>query len=86
MEICYIFPRFGILYQEKSGNPAARIFFPQKIPDFSSRKMVRTILMDPNRNRGTGLPDFSGHNVPKRGKYTKLPQHYLMAINYTRWR
>jgi hypothetical protein len=23
---CYIFSRFGILYQEKSGNPGARLF------------------------------------------------------------
>jgi hypothetical protein len=25
MDFWYIFPRFGILYQEKSGNPASQI-------------------------------------------------------------
>jgi hypothetical protein len=26
------------------------------------------------------LPDFSRHKIPKRGKYTKLPQN-----TYTKW-
>jgi hypothetical protein len=31
--------------------------------------------------RGPGLPDFSGHTIPKRDKkYTKLPQNYPMTI------
>jgi hypothetical protein len=37
--------------------------------------------------RGTGLPDFSWYKIPKRGKYTKLPQNipnvhkiYQMAV------
>jgi hypothetical protein len=41
-----------------------------------------------------GLPDFSWHNIPKRGeKCTKLPQHYVpndriiyqMAVKYSKW-
>jgi hypothetical protein len=34
---------------------------------------------------GPGLPDFSGRNVPKLGKYTNLPLNYSMAIKYTKW-
>jgi hypothetical protein len=41
-----------------------------------------------------GLPDFSRHNVPKREKYTKWPQHissfnshkiYQLAVKWTKW-
>jgi hypothetical protein len=41
---------------------------------------------------GAGLPDFSLHNIPKRGKYTKfatkLPNGhtiYQMAVIYSKW-
>jgi hypothetical protein len=30
------------------------------------------------------LPDFSGHNLPKWGKYTKWPQNYPLDIKYTK--
>jgi hypothetical protein len=32
-----------------------------------------------------GLPDFSLFNIPKRGKYTKLPLNYQKAMKYTKW-
>jgi hypothetical protein len=39
----------------------------------------------------TELPDFSRYNIPKREKYTKLPQNipngyeiYKMAVKYTK--
>jgi hypothetical protein len=45
--------------------------------------------------RGTGLPDFSWHNIPNRAKYTKMTKTYIyvplghktyhMAIKYTKW-
>jgi hypothetical protein len=42
--------------------------------------------------RTAGLPDFSWYKMPKREKYTKLPQTipngyeiYQMAMKYTKW-
>jgi hypothetical protein len=32
------------------------------------------------------LPDFSWHNIPKRGKYTKFPLNYQMAVKYNNLR
>jgi hypothetical protein len=31
------------------------------------------------------LPDFSRRNVPKLGKYTKLPRNYQMAVMSSKW-
>jgi hypothetical protein len=53
--------------------------------------------MKTNRLPWPGLPEFSWHNIPKGGKYTKLPQHipivykiipngrkiYQMSVKYT---
>jgi hypothetical protein len=48
----------------------------------------------PVKLHGSGLPDFSRHNVPKREKYTKWPQHissfnshkiYQLAVKWTKW-
>jgi hypothetical protein len=42
-----------------------------------------------NRPCSTGLPDFSGYNIPKREKYTKRPHNlpnrhkiYQLAVKY----
>jgi hypothetical protein len=31
-----------------------------------------------------GLPDLSCYNIPKRGKYTKWPRNYQVAIKYSK--
>jgi hypothetical protein len=33
----------------------------------------------------SGLPDFLDAINQNGGKYTNLPQHYQMAIKYTKW-
>jgi hypothetical protein len=68
---------FGIhmVQQEKSGNPrvkADNAEHREKFPFYSHFK--------------SGLPDFSGHNIPKRGKmYQNYPQIYQMVVKYTKW-
>jgi hypothetical protein len=83
--IWYIFPRFGILCKEKSGNPVSQ----QKLPGrsltidqrYSVPKWIYLLkpVLENSRRRdvqnqqlfGAGLPDFSRHKIPKREKYTK---------------
>jgi hypothetical protein len=46
--IWYIFPRFGILYQEKSGNPALHDKFrlkPEKIMDHGSPSLISSTVI-----------------------------------------
>jgi hypothetical protein len=57
------FSRFGILYHEKSGNPASD---PLKFTIYGGN-----VKAGPNSERG--LPEFSWYNIPKRKKYTKKP-------------
>jgi hypothetical protein len=35
-----------------------------------------------NKNDQPGLPDFSWYNIPKREKYTKLPQNVPNVKKY----
>jgi hypothetical protein len=36
----------------------------------------KSVFNNPQRKWRPGLPDFSLHNIPKRGKYTKVAQTY----------
>jgi hypothetical protein len=53
-------PRFGIFYQEKSGNPDIVSQLP--LSRLNHKKIWRQ----------SGLSDFSWYKIPKREKYTKL--------------
>jgi hypothetical protein len=107
--IWYIFPHFGILYKEKSGNLASdrKTFFCYII-----KFLVRSWAYHRSKSNAlpwalatfkvikrafsscyqAGLPDFSWHNIPKRGKIyqitTPLPNGhiiYLMTLKYSKW-
>jgi hypothetical protein len=72
MAIWYIFPRFGMLYQEKSCNPASVTLSFNLRHQFSSNKCLRALncfpLIDSKPQQGggfkPGLPDglFSNQN------------------------
>jgi hypothetical protein len=66
--VWYIFLRFGMLYEEKSGNPGChrgRQGLLRKGSDF---------LAGFGNQSGAepGLPDFSRHNIPKRVKMYQI--------------
>jgi hypothetical protein len=62
--IWYIFPRFGILYQEKSGNPALADCFLAKEAEFCACASIKMHFPDAIWNllemHKTGLERFAG--------------------------
>jgi hypothetical protein len=73
--VWYIFPVFGILYQEKSGNPERPLQLARKLLEWvgaHNMSLIKHENAHPCSLCGyAGLPDLSWYNVPKRGKFTK---------------
>jgi hypothetical protein len=72
----YIFPRFGTLYQEKSGNPAQRILLSHSFETVGLIRKMKTLLsLVASKsglaicNSGAGLPDaFFSNQKSKFGQ------------------
>jgi hypothetical protein len=72
----WVGPHFGRFFHKRIWSPwlsGAAAF----LPSFFSREA--------NLQFGSGLPDFPYLIYQNGGKYTRLPQNYQMAINYTKW-
>jgi hypothetical protein len=96
VEIWCIFPVFGILNHEKSGNlgsshsynqriVTSRIIWPrlEKLGFFSRKAIFRNFMLLAWR---TELPDFCITQKHQNGKkYTTLPLNYKIALKYTEW-
>jgi hypothetical protein len=71
--LVYFFP-FWYFCQEKSGNPAVR--FRSKWPHLG----VALVGL------GTGLPDFSWHNIPNGKNIPNGYKIHQLATKYTKWK
>jgi hypothetical protein len=81
--IWYIFLVFGMLYQEKSGNPAQDVFRAmfKHSENYPFWKIALALLWEVKYR----VARFSFTQYTKTGgKYTKLPQSYNMAVKYTK--
>jgi hypothetical protein len=70
----YIFPRFGILYQEKSGNPAGSLFSGSLLYFFLRSLGKPPMQKNPKTHFwcGSGLPDGRHICVPKNTNFCKF--------------
>jgi hypothetical protein len=49
------------------------------------RVELLNLIYDLNFAVNAGFPDFSGYNIPKRGKIPNNQKKYQMDIKYTNW-
>jgi hypothetical protein len=75
--IWYIFPRFGVLYQEKSGNPDLQLFQSVVLSCFENKYIWNEWIGD---NGGRAEGEKCGEE--KRG--CQLTYHYLIHL-FIRW-
>jgi hypothetical protein len=75
------FSGFGIMHQEKSGNPGCDDRWPLT-NEMDEKKSFQSIFFRPvSSPQKPGLPDFSACNIPKREKYTKRGKLYQNGKN-----
>jgi hypothetical protein len=82
--VCIYFHRFGMVYQEKSGNPGCTHFEGwKKIPKcFSVNENFLSSDCIVQAEAAAGLPDFSWYNIPNREKYILNDSKiYQMTVN-----
>jgi hypothetical protein len=73
---CVHFSRFGVMYQVKSGNLDSKAFVKE-------RKRIGAHRLDNQKDcLHHGCQIFHDTIYQNEAKYTKLPQHYQMAIKY----
>jgi hypothetical protein len=87
--IWYIFPHFGMLYQEKSGSPG-RVEERKKlklnsVKPFIINRAVKIRARNSELTRDQGCQIFLDAMYQNGGKYSKLPLNYQIAIKCTKW-